>query len=173
MRMFGLPAYEVPQFAQAQRTDKPICYHPSGEITVIKEYSVSDEPGSEKYGEVKCEACHKIFNAEKTVEKVKINTKPKIPGDFVEVQYVEKVYWTEINYNKCNHPNITVSKSSVTDYEPFGRQSKLLNPNEKWQYATAHCKRCLNRNLIVRSRYDLVYRGGLIVKEKRSNWSFY
>lgn len=163
------------QSVKAPMQNKPICLHPSGEITEIR---VISSTGTETCSEVKCEACHKIFNAEKTVERIKLRHKLS-PDDNVDVKYIDKVYWTEIDPKKCTHASISVSKKSITNTASLSKPGSWYNhpiPTahpESWHYATATCKKCLRKDLSVKQRYELIYRKGAVVKEIRTGWIFH
>ena len=161
------------QQPRTQRPQGPVCYHPSGEITEIRELTdLVNEMGS-RYSEVKCEACHKVFNAQKTTQMVRLRqNNPRSPDDIVEIKCVEKIYWTEIDPKKCQHINITVSKKTITDCHPVGHLVSI-GPRERLEhFAVATCKLCGCDNLAVKRRYELVYRGGKVVKEPRTGWCF-
>jgi hypothetical protein len=174
---------EAQRTQQAQQTQRaqqvqppqtgPVCYHPSGEITEIREFNdLVNEMGS-RFSEVKCEACHKVFNAQKTTQMVKLRqNNPRSPDDIVELKCVEKIYWTEIDPKKCQHINITVSKKTITDYAPVGHAVSIDSMKRPEHYAIATCKLCRCDNLAVKRRYELVYRGGKVVKEPRTGWCF-
>lgn len=148
------------------------CLHPSDCIIVKKEYYIADEKsetGAGNCAEVKCDACHQTFNAEKSVEKVRVKQNiAKTADDITEFKYIEKVYWIKINPDRCGHINIIVSRSEVVDYNPKSGQV-----SDNLQYGKAKCKKCLSNNLPVRSRFQWVWKNGKQVKERLSDWVFY